>query len=423
MKEKKKKDSCDLMKSQKFFYIFVPFKIAQGCASVLLPLLIVELGGKAKEVGIVLGLYTAVSMFGTVFWGKISDKFKKRKTCILIGFLGTFLSYLFLSMASNLYEVILIQTFFALFIAAEIPVTTVYILRSTNKFYWDDAIGKFNKIGGWAWVTGLGIGAITLFFVSIQNLFLLNSFVSAISLILGFKYLKQKPIHINRRTFKLRLTQIVERTKYIPNYLIHLPAIRITGNKKVNSFLISTFLILMASSLICTPIVPYLKILGAGSSLCFFAGFMHSSASAFMYRRTGKEIYKKGTLKTLKYGILSRAVLSLLMAILIIYKEIAVGIIILYALLGITWSYILIPSFSYMSKTSKKNREGGAFGTFNFFYSLGLLTGNFLSGIIVDSFGYEVDIFLAIILLLIVILNLKNSKIKEKKIDLKKIYG
>jgi len=423
LKEKKKKDSCDLMKSQKFFYIFVPFKIAQGCASVLLPLLIVELGGKAKEVGIVLGLYTAVSMFGTVFWGKISDKFKKRKTCILIGFLGTFLSYLFLSMASNLYEVILIQTFFALFIAAEIPVTTVYILRSTNKFYWDDAIGKFNKIGGWAWVTGLGIGAITLFFVSIQNLFLLNSFVSAISLILGFKYLKQKPIHINRRTFKLRLTQIVERTKYIPNYLIHLPAIRITGNKKVNSFLISTFLILMASSLICTPIVPYLKILGAGSSLCFFAGFMHSSASAFMYRRTGKEIYKKGTLKTLKYGILSRAVLSLLMAILIIYKEIAVGIIILYALLGITWSYILIPSFSYMSKTSKKNREGGAFGTFNFFYSLGLLTGNFLSGIIVDSFGYEVDIFLAIILLLIVILNLKNSKIKEKKIDLKKIYG
>jgi len=273
------------MKSQKFFYIFVPFKIAQGCTSVLLPLLIVELGGKAKEVGIVLGLYTAVSMFGTVFWGKISDKFKKRKTCILIGFTGTFLSYLLLSMAFNLYEVILIQTFFAFFIAAEIPVTTVYILRSTNKFYWDDAIGKFNKIGGWAWVMGLGIGAITLFFVSIQNLFLLNSVISAISLILGFKYLKQRPIHINRRTFKLRLTQIVERTRYIPNYLIHLPVIRLTENKKVNSFLISTFLILIASGLIFTPIVPYLKMLGVGSSICFFAAFMHSSTSALMYQQ------------------------------------------------------------------------------------------------------------------------------------------
>ncbi|MCK4247010.1 MAG: MFS transporter [Methanomicrobia archaeon] len=423
MKEKKKNDSCDPMNSQKFFYIFIPFKLAQGCVSILIPLLIVEFGGKAKEVGIVLGLYTAVLMIGTVFWGKISDKFKKRKSCILIGFSGAFLLYFFLSMATTLFHVIVIQTFFAFFIAAEIPVTTVYILRSTTKFYWDEAISRFNKIIGWAWVTGLGIGAIALFFVSIQNLFLINSIISAISLILGFKYLKQKPIQINRRAFKLRLTQIVERARYMPNYLIHLPTIRMTGNKKINSFFISVFLLLMASSLVMTPIIPYLKMLGVGSSVCFLAGFMHSSAAALMYQRTGRAIYKNGTLKMLKYGIVSRGALSLLMVGLILYKEIAVGIILIYAVLGITWSYIIIPSFSYMSKTAEKDREGGAFGAFNFFYSFGLLAGNFLSGIIVDLFGYEVDIFLAVILLLIVILNLKNSKIEEKKIDLKKIYG
>lgn len=179
----------------------------------------------------------------------------------------------------------------------------------------------------------------------------------------------------------------------------------------------------MASGLIFTPIVPYLRMLGVGSSLCFFAGFMHSSASALVYRRTGREIYKKGTLEILKYGIVSRAGLSFLMALIILYRE-SVGIVILiYAILGVTWSYILIPSVSYMSKTSEKDREGGAFGAFNFFYSLGLLTGTFLSGIVVDLFGYETDIFLAIILLLIAMLNLRNSRIEEKKVDLKKLYG
>ena len=422
-KEKKKKDFCDLMKSQNFFYIFIPFKIAQGCSSVLIPLLIVDLGGRAKEVGLVMGLYTVFSMFGTIFWGKISDKFKKRKTCILIGFSGTFLSYLFLSMATTLSQVILIQIFFGVFIAAEIPVTTVYILRSTNKFYWDEAIGRFNKITGWAWVIGLGLGSIALFFVSIPDLFLMNSFIAAISLVLGQKYLKQKPIYINRSTFRIYLTQIVEKARYIPNYLIHLPAIRISENKKVKAFLISSFLIFTASSLLMTPIVPYLKFLGATSSLCFVASFIHSSASALMYQKAGRHIYKKGTLRILRYGLIGRILLAFLMSIVIIYHGSIIPVILMYGLLGITWSYIIIPSFSYMSKTSRKDREGGAFGSFNFFYSFGLLTGNFLSGFIVDYWGYPIDIFLAIILLSIAILNLKKSRIKEKKIDLKKIYG
>ncbi len=126
--------------------------MAQGCTSILLPLLILNLGGKAKEVGLIIGIYTAASMIGTVLWAKLSDKLKKRKIFILFGFLGTSLSYFALSAASSLQAVLAIQIVFALIIAAEVPVSTVYILRSATKHEWDDAIGRFNQIGGWAWL-------------------------------------------------------------------------------------------------------------------------------------------------------------------------------------------------------------------------------------------------------------------------------
>ncbi len=263
-------------------------------------------------------------------------------------------------------------------------------------------------------VVGLFMGMASLIFLSVRNLFVFNSAISFIAFIWGHAYLREKPVEVYRKRLPLYFTQILEHTKYLPNYLIHVPKAAVTKVKEVNSFLVSVYFILVASGLIFTPMVPYLKMLGAGATLCFFVSFLHFTGSALFYRHSGKIISTKSPLKILNYGAISRVVLSLLLVLIILISVSLPLIVLVYAMFGVTWSYILIPLVSHMSKIAPEDKESGAFGAFNFFYSFGLLTGSLLSGVIVDYLGYEIDLVFAATLFLVAVLNLRNSKDEMK---------
>jgi hypothetical protein len=68
----------------RWFYSFVPFKVATGGATPLIPLLTMNVGGGPADVGIVNAIGSTFSMLGGLFWGKLSDRLNLKEREVLV---------------------------------------------------------------------------------------------------------------------------------------------------------------------------------------------------------------------------------------------------------------------------------------------------------------------------------------------------
>jgi len=75
-----------------------------GIVLPLVPFFIKDMGGDSKIFGYFISLYAVCQAVGSVFWGKMGDKYG-RKPIVLIGTLGTAAAFLTLAVADNIYLV------------------------------------------------------------------------------------------------------------------------------------------------------------------------------------------------------------------------------------------------------------------------------------------------------------------------------
>ena len=97
-----------------------------------------------------------------IFWGNLSDKIKKRKIFILIGFFGSFFSLIIIFFVHNIPGYMLMLILFQIITMAGVPVSTLLILEDSEKNMWPKVMGKFNSFSAIGTVIGLGAGVIIL---------------------------------------------------------------------------------------------------------------------------------------------------------------------------------------------------------------------------------------------------------------------
>jgi MFS family permease len=391
-----------MFRTPRWFYTFIPFKFAAGCSSTLIPLLIIAQGGTATDISIISGAYSTMSMVFLIIWGKWSDATQKRKPFLVLGFLGFSISLFLFAFSQSLTHVFSIQLFSASFFAATVPVSSVFLLRSARKEYWDRAIGEFNKIGGFGWAFGMLLGTVSVALLGIEYLFILLGCISLISAVLFQKMVREKPIYLNRTRIKAFVNAITERFRYVPSYIIQLPQFTRFESKKLQNFYLASFLLFASSRLVITPFIYFMTVNGASSSMVFLVSFINTAVAASLFTTTAKHVALFGGFSILGRGIKLRAVLIAI----IVAASFSGG---LYGLLlgaacfclfGYSWAQITISSNSLMSKMAIKGKEGNMMGMYNFMTSLGIITGNLISGVIVDALGFSFEFSVAFIIML-----------------------
>ncbi|MBU7022365.1 MAG: MFS transporter [Theionarchaea archaeon] len=385
-----------MFKIPRWFYTFMPFKFAAGCSSPLIPLLIISLGGKATDISLVSSAYSIVSMVFLILWGKLSDATQKRKPFLVIGFAGFSLILLMFSEARTFYHVFYLQVASAVFAAATVPVSSVFILRSARKEYWDQAIGEFNRIGGYAWALGLLAGTLLLPILGVGALFVALGIIGLFSSLSFQKMVSEKPIYINRDSIKSFAYMTTEKLRFMPSLIIHLPRFIRFESDRLKNFYLSSFVLFMSSGLIFTPFVYFLTTKGASASFVFLISFFNSLISAYTYSRVAKRVALLGGFAVLRRGLALRGAFFLVLvpaSILAGYAAVGIAAV-CYAIFGYTWAQISISSNSVMSRLAIKGKEGEIMGMYNFMSSLGLIVGNMISGIVVDFLGFPAEFIL-----------------------------
>ncbi|NJE84882.1 MFS transporter [Thermococcus sp. CX2] len=383
-------------KMPRWFYSFVPFKVATGGSSALVSLYLLELGGNASTVGLTFALASLASMLGALFWGKLSDKTLRRKPFILLGFASVPVFLTLMAFVKTPAQLIAVNTVYAFFLASTLSVPIALVLRSVRKHNWDYGIGKFNEISGWGWVLGLVLGFGLSRFLTIPQLFVAFALLGLPSVFMAQRMIREVPIYVNRKAIRAFCNYVIEKARYFPSFILHTNFSLPNGLKR---FYISFLLFWIAAGLYFPQVPVLLTESGYTRELIYLALIVNSTIAALNYTRVGMSMgeNKEGTLRKgllLRTGAFVAITAGALVSPALFPLAFAS-----YALAGYSWTFIGVSSTAIVSEKAGEKENGRAMGTYNVISSAGYIAGSALGGYVVSAFGFGMTFGLGVALL------------------------
>ena len=383
-------------KMPRWFYSFVPFKVATGGSSALVSLYLLELGGSASTVGLTFALASLASMLGALFWGRLSDRTLRRKPFILLGFASVPVFLTLMAFVKTPAQLIAINTAYAFFLASTLSVPIALVLRSVRKHSWDYGIGKFNEISGWGWVLGLVLGFGLSRFLTIPQLFLTFALVGLPSIVMGERMIREVPIYINRKSIRAFGNYVVEKARYMPSFILHTNFSLPEGLRK---FYLAFLLFWIAAGLYFPQMPVLLSDRGYPREIIYLALIANSAIAALNYTRVGAGMGRNKE-DTLRRGLILRtgAFIAIMGGIFISPALLPLAFA-SYALAGYSWTFISVSSTAIVGERAGEKEKGSAMGTYNVVSSAGYITGSAISGALISSAGFGATFGLGLALL------------------------
>ena len=406
-------------KSDRWYYTFLPYNVAGGSTSPMIPLFVTEgLKGTVADVGIVGAISSLASVPANIIWGNLSDTTRKRKVFVLIGFLGLAISLLTMGLSMDMGAYYFGNFLLGAIAAAAAPVSTVIILESFAKEEWAKRIGDFSKISGIGWVLGLVLGTIWLQLAgndgstvtAMRGLFITASALCMVSILLAAKWVPEPTRKMERKEAvgEVPASHLMhfERGRYAPTKIIHIMKVsaknlsphNFPGNLKM--YYIVTFLAFTGFLTFYTAFPIFLKReLGLTISEVFIVYLASSITSALTYSLAGRWTSLVGGKKVQAMAFVGRiflfpTVFLVTMLGLSFWPMMAV-LCVLHAGIGFCWANLSVAGNTIVSHISYKDFRTESLGAYNAIMGIGTIVGSLVGGLVATSMGYEVTFLVA----------------------------
>lgn len=446
-------------KSDRWQYSFVPNAIAIGATTPIIPLYITEvLSGTVAQVGAATALSSLASTPAYMLWGELSDKLKRRKLFVVLGFAGAALAFFLMATAASVEAFTLFVILLGFLGAASAPISNILVMESTDKKFWPEKIGFLNRVCGFGHITGLLLGIIWLGYIallfdrpneSLKLLVFVCSFVALISVFLAITMIREPEVKIERKYHDgvaEESRRFIERARFSQNTIHHVPRLGtfrhlrkhgVHMRHSLAGYLAAVLVFFIGFTVFYTPFPIFLKKVALASDVEIFAIYLFNSiAAAFMYVKAGKLVEKFGPKKLQMAAIGARIAIFPAVGFVgyaLVYNAaggaqrllpylsnresalFAIGA--LNVLAGLCWAILSISCVSTVSYLAPENAKGEAMGAYNAMAGVGSVCGALIGGTIAYMFDYNIAFlcsaaFLAAGLIIVQRLKLKTS-VKE----------
>lgn len=409
----------------RWFIGYIFSNVAAGLTTPLIPLFIVfYLKSNVEYVGLVSSIASLASVPALIFWGNLSDKIKRRKIFIIIGFAGSFLSLLMVLVVHTMPSYIIMLVMFQIVAMASVPVSTLLILENSDKSAWPKVMGKFNSFSAIGTVLGLASGVLILTFFAgigrelITYLYILAAWFYLIAGIISMAVLKEPKKEIKREKIGyIFALHVIERIRYFPTHIVHIPGkennIKISYTLKL--YLITTLVLMIGFQLFFIPYPVFvIDKTGASENDVYIMYLLNSLFSAATFMPAGKFINRVGSNRMLLMFTFIRIILFVGMGIIAFFVFDTIGylllFIIMYGVFGGLWSFISISEVTSISNMAIAATRGKVIGYYNSLNGVGQIIGAGLSGFIAYDISYSFDFILAGVIVLAGLLIIVFSK-------------
>jgi MFS family permease len=394
-------------KADRWYYSFLPFNVAGGSTSPLIPLFVTEgLAGNVAQVGIISAISSLASVPANIVWGNLSDTLKRRKVFVLIGFIGLAIPLLLMGLSTDVATYYLANLILGAISAAVAPVGTVLVLESFDKKEWGKRLGDFSRVAGIGWLMGLIIGTIWLntdsSVMAMRMLFIGASMLALLSVILAWKWVKEPKANIDRKdvasVVKLPLISF-ERGRYTPTKVLHVIKISAKNLRPKNfprnlkiyyavMFLAFTGFLTFYVGL---PIFLSQK-LHLSISEVFIVYVASSVVSALTYSQAGKWSYKVGSKRLQQISFGGRIILFpsmfLVTSLNLDFLSLMLVLCAMHALIGFCWANLSVAANVLVSNMSYCDFRTESLGMYCSIQGIASIVGSLLGGFIANYYGY-----------------------------------
>ncbi|MGD1060691.1 MAG: MFS transporter [Methanomassiliicoccales archaeon] len=430
-------------RDDRWYYSFLPYNVAGGSTSPLIPLFITEgLGGTVGQVGIVSAITSIATVPANIIWGNLSDTTKRRKVFVLIGFIGLAVALLMMGLSPDIHFYYLANFVQGAIAAAVAPVGTVLVLESFAKEEWAKRIGDFSRVGGIGWVGGLVLGTIWLGMadsvggevMAMRALFVVASGMAVVSVILAIKWVPESRKKIDREDLagasKIPMISF-ERGRYAPSKILHIVKLgaknlrprNFPGNLKVYYVMVFMAWTGFLTFYVGLPIFLSSQI-GLSVPEVFIVYIASSITSALFYSRAGRWTSAVGGKRIQVIAFTGRIILFpsffLVTLVNLPLGALLVVMCVLHALIGMCWAMLSVAGNHIVSSMSYCDFRTESLGMYNSIIGIGSIAGSLIGGLIASLYGFfdtfaVASTFVVAALLLLLWLNVEKVDCVEPR--------
>ncbi len=407
-------------KSHKWLYMVLPANVAYGPLSTLITLYILHLGGNVINVAYAITLASFVAIPASFFWGQITDMFNKRKTQIIISYIGLALSMALLLSANSILSVSAIYAFATFIVAANAAPLNLLVMERTPTQKWARVFSKLQTVASLGATVGFVLAAVVTTYISLYYLTLILFVISIFSIVMAELYLKELPIRFTIKKIFTNSFAIIGRTIIHPIFVSLVPrpsTIRrllsrngtVDPRKRTLSYLYAaSFIFYIGSALFNTVYPAGLSDSGLSESAIFIIMFAGIAAQTITFDRYPSLMQRRSRSGTIKRSLALRAIAYALIGVAFFVlkgMDFISANIVLYAITsGLAYSVFYTTWSALVFENIGSTDRGSAIGIYTAISGTGTLIGALLSGYTSFYVGYYSTFGLAAALMFVSLL-------------------
>ena len=403
---------------ERWYLSFFFSKMACGASAPLVPLFVISvLGGGVGAVSVAVVSVSVATVPAFILWGEYTDRTMRRRLPLVVGMAMMALSFVVMGLSDGLGLFIAGNVMFGFFLAATVPTSTVLLMEHNPEPEWGEAVGRFTRMSGIGWMTGIALGAVWFAVLphfigtvpAMRTFMLLCGLISAVAFAMAMAWIDEPRVHYGRRWLADELvtfrTWAFERARHIPTKLVftgHPHVIRkarafLPGwGRDLDLYLAATFVLFVGVQVFYVPFPVMLsEEMALGSSQIFVVYLASALAAAAMYAWAGREVDKLGNRRSQVLAWSGRGVIFPAFALALMVASggllwAGFGLaLLLNGLLGALFAIVSVAGITTTLDLSPRRGKGEAVGAYNSVMGMGMIVGGLLGGLIASIAGYQ----------------------------------
>ena len=401
--------------SKRWIWFILPINIAAEGLHTAIPLYVIALGGGISEVSIIIAIHYGAAALGSIFWGKILDRYNAKKAVLSISFFVILLSCIWIYYTTQIAPIYVISPLTGFFLVVRGHVTQMLVMETSTNNQWSRLFARTSILSTFGSIGAMLIGAVWSIYFDNRQYFLICAISTGIALALSLQ-ITRTHFQIERSTiansiqglhyifshFRLSHHFVFPRIPELYDFK-HITAILKGKVTHEIGFLFLTNLVFyFGSNIYFTALTPFLKNLGLADSIVFSLYLIQTCTMVGIFFAAPKIIAKLGEEHSATLAYIPR-ICGVLIAGFLISAFVGMNsllfTVVSMCLMVIGFSVYSTANSVLLFKAIPKGFEGRYLGVNSSMVGMGVFGGALTAGFITQVSGYIATFFVSALIL------------------------
>ena len=402
--------------SKKWIWFIPPINIAAEGLHTAIPLFVIHLGGGISEVSVMIAIHYGAAALGSIFWGKILDRYHAKKAVLVSSFAVIMACCAWLYYTSTIPPIYVISPLAGFFLTARSQVTQMLVMETSKNNEWSMLFARTSILSTLGSLGAMLIGAIWSLYFDARQYFVICGIATGVALAISTQITKTH-LHIERHAiahsvhgiqhafghFRLHHHFVFPKVPSIHDYRHIISILKGKVSHEIGFLFLANFLFYFGSNIYFTALTPFLKNLRLSDSEVFTLYLIQTCMMTAIFFVAPKIISRLGEERSTILAYLPR-ILGVLVAAFLVsifsgYVLIAFAVLSM-CLMVVGFSIFTTANSVLLFKAIPKGFEGTYLGVNSSMVGMGVFGGALTAGFVATSFNYTATFAAASIILL-----------------------